>query len=457
MIKDNPLSFFGSNRATQNPETWFKGLFDMPKSSKLRSSRQGAWVINISKHLLNYDITNPGLSSFENILFAGMCGSLLIKLSADDEEQLTSTKVKAHARLCGIGSQALSIYLNTLQAFGCLDWDQKRLSYQVLAFSRQRVLETTAAILESAPLSISENTVPTLLEFCLLRPRLESEVKEFLTEILPERDIEHLLGLISTFELLGVVTVKGKGEKLYFNGYQFGDRAVDIGSALAALSKEKRKELNTLLEEVARRPGTPPENLSISEEIKTFAIGLGLVDVSVVSSPAGSAKFLTSPRLSPPSVGHETAQLEDDVFHHAKMLLSSLRFGELRSKPSRGKIIDPPTLVRALMNRDRVGPCTAIGEDYVILEGEGVIRTIPAKDKIGKQFYMELRRRESAEMVLGLLESGGSATIDARSLPKSLELPLQYAGPERSRPLAAKRAAAQDPETIRRFLEELRT
>jgi hypothetical protein len=435
----------------------FGGYFEMAISSKLRLSRRGAWIINISKHLLNYDITDLGLSSLENILFAGKCGSLLIKLSADDTEQLTDKKVKAHARLCGIGAQELLVYLDTLKAFGCLNSDQAGTTYEVLAFSRQRVLETTSQILESSQLSAVENALPDLLEFCLLRPHLESEVREYLSTVLSEQDVEHLLSLVSAFELLGVIAIHDQPEQLFFNGYQFGDRAVDIGRALAALSKEKREELNVLLEEVARRPGTPPESLQVSDEIKTLAIGLGLVEISEVSSPAGSAKFLTTPRLAPPSVGRETAHLEEDVFHHAKMLLSSLRFGELRSSPARGRIIDPPTLVRALINRDIVGPCTAIGEDYIILEGEGVIRTIPATQKVGRQFYMALRRREPAEIVLGLLESGSSAAIDAKSLPRSLELPLRYIGPEKSRPIAAKRAATQDPETIRRFLEELRT
>lgn len=138
------------------------------------------------------------------------------------------------------------------------------------------------------------------------------------------------------------------------------------------------------------------------------------------------------------------------------MLLSSLRFGEYRSSRSRGQIIDPPVLVNALLNRDRVGPCTAIGEDYAILEREGVIRTVPAINRSGKQYYMEIRRREPAQIVLGLLESGTSENLDAKSLPRSLELPLEYSGPEAPRIMAAKKVESQNSETLRRILEVLR-
>jgi len=70
---------------------------------------------------------------------------------------------------------------------------------------------------------------------------------------------------------------------------------------------------------------------------------------------------------------------------------------------------------------------------------------------------MELRRREPAEIVLGLVKSGVSDTIDAKSLPYSLQLPLEYIGPERSRPVAARKAISNDVQSMRKFLEEIRT
>lgn len=429
----------------------------MARDLSLRLSRQGAWIINVTKHLLSYSITMPGLSQLDNILFAGKCGSLLIKLAADETEHLPLSKVTAHARLCGIGGPELPVYLEVLKSLGCVDSDQQSATYEVLAFSRQRVLETTSWIFNSQPSSPVEKALPYLLDFCLTRPRLQSELKDYLSDSLSEQDVERILGLVETFELLGVFSGPASAERLYFNGYQFGDRAANIAKALRALSHQDRAELDNLLEEVAKRPGVLRESIGVSERTKKLAIALGLVEVSEVPSPAGSAKFVTMPRLAPPSVGRETSQLEDDVFHHAKMLLSSIRFGQFRSSRLRGQIDYPATLVRALVGRTRVGPCTAIGEDYVFLEGEGVIRTIPAEHMPGRQFYMELRRQEPAEIVLGLLESGASGIIDAKSLPRSLELPLTYIGPEGPRTDAFGKVVRQDPETIQKFLEELRT
>jgi hypothetical protein len=55
------------------------------------------------------------------------------------------------------------------------------------------------------------------------------------------------------------------------------------------------------------------------------------------------------------------------------------------------------------------------------------------------------------------LETGVSKELDAKSLPVNLELPLSYKGPEVARPKAAREAIKDDPETMLRFLEELRT
>ena len=170
----------------------------------LTANRRGAWLVIISRHLIRYDTTEPALATLDGISFAGKCGSLLIKLSADETEQLTEAKVTAHARLCGIDRIELQIYRNTLKVHGCLDFDEKSRIYEILSFSRERVLDTTNRIFnELVTATDDERLLPDLLEFCLVRPRLESEVKEFLSAEFSEEKIEHLLGVVRTLDLLG--------------------------------------------------------------------------------------------------------------------------------------------------------------------------------------------------------------------------------------------------------------
>ena len=97
----------------------------------LSPKRQGAWIVNTSKHLVNFPPNTIGLAYFENLFFAGKCGSLLIKLSADETEQLTLARVKAHAQVSGITGPELKVCLETLAAFGCIDWNQTNQIYEV--------------------------------------------------------------------------------------------------------------------------------------------------------------------------------------------------------------------------------------------------------------------------------------------------------------------------------------
>jgi len=107
------------------------------------------------------------------------------------------------------------------------------------------VLDTTSKIFSASPdASEIEKILPRLLEFCLLRPRLESEIKAFLTK-LPERDVEHVLGIVATFNLLGVELLLNSVpfEKVYYNEYQFGekDQAVKAATALTKLPANSAK------------------------------------------------------------------------------------------------------------------------------------------------------------------------------------------------------------------------
>ena len=129
--------------------------------------------------------------------------------------------------------------------------------------------------------------------------------------------------------------------------------------------------------------------------------GVGLLDAITVQSPYGTATYYTTPQLKGQGVG--TFSISEDVFHKAKILLSCLRFGQTKSVYGRGKISTHDkmvNIVNKLVRGEWVGKCTAIGQDYQLLELDGVIETIPAG---GGQYYMKLRQIEVGKMVQQLL------------------------------------------------------
>ncbi len=96
----------------------------------------------------------------------------------------------------------------------------------------------------------------------------------YLSDSLSEEDAEHIIELVSSFDILGVVETPEQRERLYFNHYQFGDKAGDIAKALPMLSDERREELDVAIGQVGRRPGLPLDDLKVSESTKGLAVGV---------------------------------------------------------------------------------------------------------------------------------------------------------------------------------------
>ncbi|MBA4026695.1 MAG: hypothetical protein C0473_00485 [Cyanobacteria bacterium DS3.002] len=422
----------------------------------MTESRRGAWLINLAKHLIGYPVTHPALMAVDNVQFAGKCGALLVALSSDIEpEVLSSRRIGAIARNCGIGTRETPLYLDALKVQGCVDFDAQRDNLEILAFTRHRVLETTSTLFLGSPCTAFEKWLPELLEYCLPRPRTESELKNYLADKLTESEIADMLRIVTELGILGIAKPENvSGEIIYFNGYQFGDKARSFGKAFGSLTLEKQQQLDQLLMEVAKQPAIPADSVTVPAEIVKFALGFGLVDESEVSSPVGIARFLTLPRFAPTSIAGNVSVLEDDVFHHAKQLLSAFKFGELKSTFDRGQIMSPLVLVNRLLESGQVGPCTAIGQDYGLLEADGVLQTIKATNKPGDQRFMKLRRKEPAELVRRVLQSNTDQFIAEQSSGKNLSFPTKYTGPEAHR---AANLGNISPATIRRFMEDVRS
>ena len=100
----------------------------------------------------------------------------------------------------------------------------------------------------------------------------------------------------------------------------------------------------------------------------------GMYDVNHVANLSGEYGFVTRP-----AAFHKfNDPLVDDAFDLAKALVAALSYGMTQSAASRGRIEMIGALLRKLINGYSVGPATAIGEDYRVLETKGVIRVTPA-------------------------------------------------------------------------------
>lgn len=210
------------------------------------------------------------------------------------------------------------------------------------------------------------------------------------------------------------------------------------------------------MEKVKRSQGFLAESLNnlINPDIIIMMEGVGLLDGITVNSDFGKAVFYTTPQLIGPGIG--TWKISTDVFNHAKVLLSCLRYGEYKSVSSRGAIYTSSkmmNIVNKLIRGEWVGPCTAIGEDYKLLEMEGVITVEPYNG----MYKMQLRQIEVGKLVRQMLEYNMVVSDSVNEIDVFNNLPTGYIAPEERRKAIQAERTVPVKNIQEKFIASIRT
>ncbi|WP_145329493.1 hypothetical protein [Paenibacillus xylanexedens] len=367
---------------------------------------KGTWVVNSNKHLMQIKSNTPELSYYEATEQSGKAGTLLGRLIADKDEIVSYKKAKVFARQSGITPAETKVYLDFLRAEEKIDYNidssNNIKEIEIYCFSTVDALQTVATMYEKFEPSEFEKASLVGLQTTYELPRYQDEM----TSILTNNGISESAALttIQLQQVLGLVKSSGDpSEKILYNEYAFSGDPSKVAKALKSLDTDEKDMVNEVQSLVMQSPGFFAESLPqhISPHIVNLMEGVGLLDGITVQSSFGAGVYYTTPQLKGQGVG--TFAMAEDVFHKAKILLSCLRFGQTKSIYGRGKISTQDKMVNIinkLVRGEWVGKCTAIGQDYQLLEMDGVIQTQPAG---GGQFYMKLRQTEVGKMVQQLL------------------------------------------------------
>jgi hypothetical protein len=423
--------------------------------------QKGTWILNSIKHLSQVQTNVPELSYFEATEQSGKAGMLLGRLLADAQEIVPGAKVKVFARESGITAGELMPCLRHLKAEGKVDFTVDSSgavkSVEVYSFSSKDAIETTARLYDRLGPSEHEQASLVSLDQTFHLPHYRSELIEKLTKAGYREPIAaSTVDMQDTLQL--VRTSKETGDALFYNEYAFASGPQKVARALKSLSDGERGSVQEIQGTLEAAPGYPLDALKrkYPGHIIQLMEGVGLVDAVTVNSEFGEATFLTLPQLRGSSIA--SSLLSTDVFHKAKVLLSCLRFGELKSVYSRGKIDTNDkmmNIVNKLIRGEWVGPCTAIGQDYQLLEKDGVIETEPAR---GGMYFMKLRQREVGLLVRQMLEMKQVIPEIDIDLQRLLEnQPTSYTIPEHRR-TRIQAVQVKGVRTIReKILQSLRT
>jgi hypothetical protein len=416
---------------------WCQGSFMDKKTA-------GSWLIHHTNKLQG--VNNQ--QGFEKTFAAGKAGILLSAISADGDLKVSPDRLNALARASNINTMfELPSLVKILKENKYLD-DSRSGELLVYGVTSASVLGHTADIFSKLSPERNELAAIELAEIASVAPAKISEVSERIGDLnkLAKAEVAQLLTEASQ---IGFVEVEqlGSDDGLVFNGNLFRrDITKKIKLVLDSLSPQEQvllKEFNdTLRQKACIDVDSVKAILGQALFSKVFAVGL--FDISVVSNGHSNTGFVTLPSAFSK---YNSNSMVDDAFDLAKAFLSSLTYGITKSHHERGAIRMVDALLSALIRGESVGPVSAIGQDYKVLELKGVVQVYHGAKSGRVGPMLKLLKREIGELARQVIREGDVSEHSLTVLP----------GPEINRSIERRNQLSTSPKATNDMLSALRT
>lgn len=411
----------------------------------MQDKTKGAWLIHHTNKLS--DVKNVG--DFEDINISGKCGLLVSHISEGEKQSIISKeKLAIIAKVAGISKLELPGILDVLSNEKIINVG-KNGDVASLGITTTNVLVQTSNIFDSLNPSKEQKAAIELSEMVSDKPIQLKDLTDYIGDTY-KIDSKKTADLISNAEEIGFIDSEeiDATNKLFFNGNLFRkDQLNKTNAVLSTLKGEESKkviEFDSMLTKagcISLEVGIRVLGKDLIEKLQS----IGMYDFNKVANDQEQVTFITRPS----AFAKFGNPFEEDALDLAKAFVSSLTYGMSYSSTNRGKI----TMLRALLNKlisgYEVGPATAIGQDYKILE---LKRVIAIRHDVGSKFYMKLLKKEVGVLALEVLNSGDASEQTVLSL-KSGNV-TSYIGPETNRDFTRKR---QNHESKRDIIDALRT
>ena len=382
----------------------------------------GAWIIHHGRKIA---MDAYGASEFPVMDEAAKAANLLSRLGESNDTSLTTSEVEAVAKACRLNPRVeLEPLLNTLENRRLIERGDGLVN--VLGINTRGALGHAASIFSDSKPSIIEKASIGLAEKTSNTPLPQGTAIEYISDTyqMPTRDT---VDFISRSKTIGFVDSEGQEDDcLIFNGNLFRrDSVLKTHNVLNSLSSDEQRKMNEFKDVMnARGCANVDQGKNVlGKDLFAKLIAAGVFDLNTVSNESGEYIFMTSPD----SFHKFVDPMVDDCFDMAKALVSALTYGMTRRNPSQGRIHSISLLLQKLINGRPIGPATAIGMDYRVLEQNLVVQIIPSDGL----FNMKLLKKEIGILALEVLTRGDANFAAIERLPGA---PMTgYIGPEDGR------------------------
>jgi len=407
----------------------------------------GAWIIHHSRKIAS-DIAAP--AEYSVLDEAGKAAQLLMRLGETQESTLGKHEVAAIAMATGLNPRVeLPHYLELLKDRRLIDIAGD--DVQVIGVTTRAVLSHAADIFKDAQPGAHEHAAIAIGEIASQAPVSLIDAKEFVGDSykMKSSDVDDFIRRSTE---IGFIDQEGDDPSniLLFNGNLFKkDSVVKSARVLSSLSQAEESSFLSVTEKLKSTGCIYAQRcekelgISLFEKLKAA----GVIEVNTVSNEQGDHAFVTLPGAFHKFVN----PLVDDTFDMAKALVSALSYGMQLRTAAQGRILSFDWILEALISGRTIGPASAIGADYRVLEQNRVIQLFPAS---AGMFRMKLLKREVGELALQVLKRG-NANAEAINTPPSAPM-TNYQGPEYARELTRKKQSQPSKRHTHDILSTLR-
>lgn len=410
----------------------------------------GAWIIHHSRKIAR-DMSAP--SEYSILDETGKAAELLMRMGETGEVTLNQIELEAIAKSLNLNPRtSLPHYISLLEKHGLVLESKSNKCVHVLGVTTGSVLSHAANIFEKAAPDKHEQAAIMLSEVASKSPVALKDAREYIGDEfkIKTSDVNDFLN--QSIEI-GFVDKEGGNDSdfLLFNGNIFRRDCIQkTGRVLSSLSERESMAFRRVREMLVKQgciPAALCEN-ELGKDLFEKLKSAGLLDISIVSNEAGDNAFVTLP-----DAFHKFVDpVVDDAFDMAKALVSALTYGKESRDPSKGRIIKYDWILGKLIQGAEVGPATAIGNDYRILEQNRVVKI----NKTGNNmFTMKLLKREIGELALKVLSQGNANIESLKIVPGACM--VNYTGPEASRERTRKRQSQPSKKQTYEILMALRS
>lgn len=409
---------------------------------------KGAWVIHHGRKLV-LDVNGP--AEFPAINEAAKAATLLTKLGQTDQATVTKTEARAIAVASGLDPRLeLSGLLQVLERKRLIEQSTDEIS--ILGVTTRGSLGHATDIYHEAEPSTYEDASITLAEIASDAPIRRADVSQRIgdTHKLTNAQVGDFL---DRAEGIGFVDKEGDGnDRLLFNGNLFRrSSVVKTQKVLTSLNDAEQRLVAEIAEQLSKSGCLSIQHVEnvLSKQLFEKLVAAAVYDLNEVTNEQGSHVYVTAP-----AAFHKFVDpMVDDCFDMAKSLVAALTYGMVSRASSQGRINDLPALVGKLISGREVGPTTSIGQDYRVLEVNGVVK-LRRDANYANRYYLRLLKKEVGHLALHVLTQGNAYAQSLADLPSA---PMAgYIGPEESRTSVRKNQSPLSKRATRDVLEAVR-